>query len=177
MVHDIVKNFLANHNCIKIIMKDGVVVNDFVIERHSNIFSKISIDVPRTKAKCPPITRTVSIAKNLDFYQENVCLEIKNIADKNVIKQILQKLRVMVIAALVKLNELILRYDSINKLRINLTEWNTHANILLELVSDYVTKVKSGTFEKRLDHPRLSGVLKYLNLNVKDLNTEISILY
>ena len=176
-IHDIVINFLANHNCIKIIVKDGVTENYFVIEPHSNLFSKISIDVPKTKDRCPQIARSVSIAKNLDFYQKNVCLEIKNIGDKNIIKQILQKLRVMVISALAKLNDLILRSDSIDKLRITLTEWNLHANILLEIVSDYVTKFKGGTFERKLNHPRLSAVLKYLNLNVKELNAEISIMY
>jgi hypothetical protein len=177
LIHDIVINFLVNHNCIKIIAKDGVIEKHFVIEPHSNLFSKISIDVPKTKDKCPEIARTVSIAKNLDFYQNNVCLEIKNIADKNIGKQILQKLRVMVISALAKLNDLILRSDSIDKLRIILTEWNLHANTLLEIVSDYVTKCKGGTLEKRLNHPRLNAVLKYLNLNVKELNAEISIMY
>jgi hypothetical protein len=176
-IHDILINFLANHNCTKIIVKDGITESYFVIEPHSNLFSKISIDVPKTKDRCPQIARSISIAKNLDFYQKNVCLEIKNIADKNIMKQILQKLRVMVISALAKLNDLILHFDSIDKLRLALSEWNLHANVLLEIVSDYVTKFKGSAFEKRLSHPKLSAVLKYLNLSVKELNAEISMMY
>ena len=47
-------------------MKDGVVVNDFVIERHSNIFQKFQYPFTRIKAKCPPITRYY-ISKNFGF--------------------------------------------------------------------------------------------------------------
>ena len=63
-------------------------------------------------SQIPAILRSVSIAKNLDYYQNKICHEIPSIPDTEQIKLILQTLRVIIITLFLRLNKLMIEIKS-----------------------------------------------------------------
>ena len=102
----IIQNYIETSKCFDIIAKDGITTDQFAISRSDSLFVQVSLSIQQVHLQIPTILRSVSIAKNLDYYQNKICHEIPSIPDTERIKLILQTLRVIIIALFLKLNKL-----------------------------------------------------------------------
>jgi len=84
------------------------------------------------------IGESISIIKNLDYYQDLICKTIPNLADNNPLKIILQKLRILMIGAFSKLSRLICCLD-----KKGIEDWNKISGSLLEIVSTTIVSYRS----------------------------------
>jgi pyruvate formate-lyase activating enzyme-like uncharacterized protein len=126
----------------------------------------------------PAILRSVSISKNLDYYQNKICHEIPSIPDKAQIKLILQKLRVIIIALFLKLNKLMTEkktnYSSLDDN--HFLEWNKYSDqILISTSTIFVGYQQGRTETKILD--TIKGTLDYLGVSMSMIDNEMSYLY
>ena len=102
----IYKYITSGIKCAKILAEDGITTKELVISQLDGLSREMSVNINLLLGKYPNITRTASIAKNLDEYQFLVCREISSIPDFDPLKIQLQKYRVGVIAAFAKLVDL-----------------------------------------------------------------------
>jgi hypothetical protein len=75
LIRTIVQNYIENSNCFDIVAKDGITTDQFAIYKSDLLFEKASLDVRQVQLQIPAILRSVSIAKNLDYYQNKICHE------------------------------------------------------------------------------------------------------
>ena len=174
----IVHNYIENSNCSNIIAKDGITTDQFAIKRSDSLFVEISINMRQVQQHIPAITRSVSIAKNLDYYQKKICCEIPSISDTAKIKLILQKLRVIIIAMLMRLNKLVL--DIVSELMPihdhHFQEWNKYSEEVLILASAVLVDHQQGKSQnKNLD--TIKEILGYLGVSISEIDYEISCIY
>jgi hypothetical protein len=106
LIRIIIQNYIESSNCFDIITKDGITTDQFAISRSDSLFVQVSLSIRQVHLQIPAILRSVSIAKNLDYYQNKICHEISSIPDTEQIKLILQILRVIIIALFLKLDKL-----------------------------------------------------------------------
>ena len=81
IIHAVVHRYIENSNCFDIITKDGITTDTFEINKSDGLFVKASINVRQIQSQIPAILQSVSIAKNLDYYQNKICHEISSISD------------------------------------------------------------------------------------------------
>ena len=120
----------------------------------------------------------MSIAKNLDYYQNKICHEIPSIPDKEQIKLILQKLRVIIITLLLKLNKLVTEKKANYSLLDDnhFLEWNKYSEQVLIATSTIFVGYQQGRTEtKILD--TIKGTLDYLSISMSMIDDEMSYLY
>ncbi|HET9773867.1 MAG TPA: hypothetical protein VFP25_02680 [Nitrososphaeraceae archaeon] len=125
-------------NCYKLIIKDGIASDFFLIGKYANIFDAIEFHTVSLRKTIPSIGESISIIKNLDYYQDLICKTIPNLADNNPLKIILQKLRILIIGAFSKLSRLICCLD-----KNGIEQWNKISGSLLEIVSTTIVSYRS----------------------------------
>lgn len=124
--------------CYKLIIKDGIASDFFLIGKYANIFDAIEFHTVSLRKTIPSIGESISIIKNLDYYQELICKTIPNLADNNPLKIILQKLRILIIGAFSRLSKLICCLD-----KNGIEQWNKISGSLLEIVSTTIVSYRS----------------------------------
>jgi hypothetical protein len=142
------------------------------------LFFDSSLNIRQLRSKIPSIARTVSIAKNLDYYQNKICHEIPSIPDIEQIKPILQKLRIIIIALFLKLNNLMIEIKTKFSLDYdkNLVDCNDLSEHVLIISSSILIGYQQGKTEKKtLD--TIKETLNYLEISMSIIDDEISYLY
>lgn len=124
--------------CYKLIIKDGIASDFFLIGKYANIFDAIEFHTVSLRKTIPSIGESISIIKNLDYYQDLICKTIPNLADNNPLKIILQKLRILIIGAFSRLSKLICCLD-----KNGIEQWNKISGSLLEIVSTTIVSYRS----------------------------------
>ena len=136
----IYKNITSGIKCTKVLAEDGITSKELVISQLDGLSREMSVNINLLRGKYPNITRTASIAKNLDEYQFLVCREISSIPDFDPLKIQLQKYRVGVIAAFAKLVAIL---EDADNLSAELEKWNSFANSLLVETSETLLKARN----------------------------------
>ena len=178
LIHAIVQNYIENSKCFSIVARDGITTDQFAIQKEDVLFVKSSMSVRYIKSSIPAILGSISVAKNLDYYQCKICHEIPSIPDTQVVKQKLQKLRVIIIALFLKLNKLMAEIESENSDKYNkyFLEWNKYSEEILVATSGILIDYQQGRTEiKNID--TLKDTMKYLQISMSVLDEEISHLY
>jgi hypothetical protein len=178
IIRSIVQNYIENSNCFAIVTEDGITTDKFVINRSDLLFVKASLNMRQVQIQIPAILKSVSIAKNLDYYQNKICHEIPSIPDKEYVKLILQKLRVIIIALFLRLNKLMveIRPDDSNSHNDYFIEWNKHSEEILIVTSNLLVAYQQGRTEiKILDTTKRT--LNYLQISMSLIDDEILNLY
>lgn len=178
LIRIIIKNYIETSNCFDIIAKDGITTDQFAISRSDSLFVQVSLSIRQVHLQIPTILRSVSIAKNLDYYQNKICHEIPSIPDTEQIKLILQTLRVIIIALFLKLNKLMTgKKTNYSLLDDNhFLEWNKYSEQVLIATSTIFVGYQQGRTEtKILD--TIKGTLDYVGISVSMIDKEMSYLY
>lgn len=178
IIHAIVHTCIENTICFDIISKDGITTDIFEINKANGLFVKCSINVREIKSLIPAILRSVSIAKNLDYYQNKICHEISSISDTERIKLTLQKLRVIIIALFLKLNKLLIeiKTHTLSELSHDIEEWNKNSEETLIITSSILVNYEQRkTNIQNLD--TLERILEYLDTSNAAIDDQISYLY
>jgi len=136
----IYKNITSGIKCTKVLAEDGITTKELVISQLDGLSREMSVNINLLHGKYPNITRTASIAKNLDEYQFLVCREISSMPDFDPMKIQLQKYRVGVIAAFAKLVAIL---EDVDNLLAELEKWNSFANSLLVETSETLLKARN----------------------------------
>jgi hypothetical protein len=141
LVQQIIYKYITSGiKCTKVLAEDGITSKELVISQLDGLSREMSANINLLRGKYPNITRTASIAKNLDEYQFLVCREISSIPDIDPMKIQLQKYRVGVIAAFAKLVAILEDVDNISA---ELEKWNSFANSLLVETSETLLKARN----------------------------------
>jgi hypothetical protein len=141
LVQQIIYKYITSGiKCTKVLAEDGITSKELVISQLDGLSREMSVNINLLRGKYPNITRTASIAKNLDEYQFLVCREISSIPDFDPLKIQLQKYRVGVIAAFAKLVAIL---EDANNLSAELEKWNSFANSLLVQTSETLLKARN----------------------------------
>ena len=141
LVQQIIYKYITSGiKCTKVLAEDGITTKELVISQLDGLSREMSVNINLLRGKYPNITRTASIAKNLDEYQFLVCREISSIPDFDPLKIQLQKYRVGVIAAFAKLVAILEDVDNISA---ELEKWNSFANSLLVETSETLLKARN----------------------------------
>lgn len=178
LIRLIVQHYVETSKCFLIISKDGITTDHFAIGQSDLLFVNCSISIRDVRLKIPSITKTVSVAKNLDFYQNKICYEIPSIPDIKQIKPVLQKLRIIIIALFVKLNKLMIEKVMNGSLEYDkyLVEWNKYSEKVLIATSTILVGYQQGkTEEKTLD--TIKETLDYLDMSMSLIDEQMSSLY
>ena len=178
IIHAVVHRYIENSNCFDIIAKDGITTDMFEINKSDGLFVRASVNVRQLQSQIPAILQSVSIAKNLDYYQNKICHEISSISDTERIKVTLQKLRVVIIALFLKLNKLLIEIEtqvSTGHTQ-NIEEWNQNSKETLIITSSILVLYQQGKTEtQNLDI--LKRILEYLVTSTSAIDDQISYLY
>lgn len=178
LIRIIIKNYIETSNCFDIIAKDGITTDQFAISRSDSLFVQVSLSIRQVHLQIPTILRSVSIAKNLDYYQNKICHEIPSIPDTEQIKLILQTLRVIIIALFLKLNKLMTEEKTNYSLLDDnhFLEWNKYSEQVLIATSTIFVGYQQGRTEtKILD--TIKGTLDYIGISMSMIDKEMSYLY
>ena len=141
LVQQIIYKYITSGiKCTKVLAEDGITSKELVISQLDGLSREMSVNINLLRGKYPNITRTASIAKNLDEYQFLVCREISSIPDFDPLKIQLQKYRVGVIAAFAKLVAIL---EDADNLSAELEKWNSFANSLLVETSETLLKARN----------------------------------
>ena len=177
IIRMIIQNYIETTKCFDIIAKDGITTDQFAISRSDSLFVQVSLSIRQVQLQIPTILRSVSIAKNLDYYQNKICHEIPSIPDTEQIKLILQTLRVIIIALFLKLNKLMTKKTNYSLLDDNhFLEWNKYSEQVLVATSTiFVGYQQRRTETKMLD--TIKETLDYIGISMSMIDKEISYLY
>jgi hypothetical protein len=125
------------------------------------------------KKKYPSLGKTLSIAKNLDYYQCKICYMVPRLQDESHSKSILQEIRVIIISALIKLVDILPRLISESLVR----EWNLHSEMILVAVSEFVPTNTQSLIKFKLTEKVSESTLSYLEIDYPYLESEIANMY
>jgi hypothetical protein len=178
LIRRIMQNYVETSKCFNIIIKDGITTDQFATVKSDSLFVNCSFSIRQVRLEVPSISTTVSIAKNLDYYQNKICHDIPSIPDMEQIKSILQKLRIIIIALFVKLNRLMVEKDMKGSLDFdkNLVDWNKYSEKVLIATSTILVGYQQGrTDEKAFD--TIKETLDFLEISISLIDEEMSNLY
>lgn len=177
LIRMIIQNYIETSKCFDIIAKDGITTDQFAMSRSDSLFVQVSLSIRQVHLQIPTILRSVSIAKNLDYYQNKICHEISSIPDTEQIKLILQTLRVIIIALFLKLNKLMTKKTNYSLLDDNhFLEWNKYSEqVLIATSTIFVSYQQRRTETKILD--TIKETLDYIGISMSMIDKEISYLY
>lgn len=178
LIRIIIQNYIETSNCFDIVAEDGITTDKFAISRSDSLFVQVSLSIRRVQLQIPAILRSVSIAKNLDYYQNKICHEIPSIPDIEQIKPILQKLRIIIIALFLKLNKLMVEKSMNIALEYDryLVDWNKYSEQILMTTSTILIGYQQGKpNEKTLD--TIGETLDYLDISMSLIDEKMSFLY
>jgi hypothetical protein len=147
LVQQIIYKYITSGiKCTEVLVENGITSKELIISQLDGLSREMSVNISLLRGKYPNITRTASIAKNLDEYQFLVCREISSIPDIDPMKIQLQKYRVGVIAAFAKLVAILEDVDNISA---ELEKWNSFANSLLVETSETLLKARNKMKKKK----------------------------
>lgn len=178
IIHAVVHRYIENSNCFNIIAKDGITTDMFEINKSDGLFVKASINVREIQSQIPALLQSMSIAKNLDYYQNKICHQVSSISDTERIKFTLQKLRVIIIALFLRLNKLLIeiKTQASSGHTNNIEEWNKNSEDTLIVTSSILVLYQQGKAEtQNLD--TLKRILEYLDTSTSAIDDQISNLY
>ncbi|HJR84019.1 MAG TPA: hypothetical protein VJ772_01485 [Nitrososphaeraceae archaeon] len=178
LIRLILQHYIETSKCFLIISKDGITTDQFAIAPSDLLFVNSSISIRDVRLKIPSIITTVSVAKNLDYYQNKICNEIPSIPDIEHIKSILQKLRIIIIALFVKLNRLMIDKVMNASLEYNkyLVDWNKYSEKVLIATSTILIGYQQGKTEEKIVDT-IKETLDYLDISMSLIDEEMSNLY
>ncbi|MGB9168490.1 MAG: hypothetical protein WCB31_06150 [Nitrososphaeraceae archaeon] len=160
--------------CYKLIIKDGIASDFFQVGKYANIFDAIEFHTLSLRKTIPSIGESISIIKNLDYYQDLICKTIPHLADNNPLKIILQKLRILIIGAFSKLSRLICCLD-----KNGIEQWNKISRSLLEIVSTTIVSYRSNNglenHQSALD--KATSFFIFFGLDLERIDEELKDLY
>jgi hypothetical protein len=166
------RKYIESSYCFSAISSDGITSNEFIVRMSDGLFRSCVVNAI-DKKKYPSLAKTLSIAKNLDYYQCKICNLVPGLEDKSRIKSVLQETRVIVISALKKLIDILL--DTFSESLIS--EWNLHSEMILIAVSEFVaTNAQSGA-KFKITEKILESTLSYLEIDYQYLEREITNMY
>ena len=161
------------NKCHKLTIKDGITTDLFLLPKYADIFDQIEFDSSSMRKNIPSIGYSLSIIKNLDYYQDLICKMIPSLLDSNPLKIALQKLRFLIMAAFSKLSRLII-YMNKN----GIDEWNKISKYLLEIVSSTIVSYRSNNqFEDDQLLLDKSDLFKFFDLDVNRINNILKDFY
>ena len=178
LIRIIIQNYIETSNCFDIVADDGITTDKFAISRSNSLFVQVSLSIRQVQLQIPAIRRSVSIAKNLEYYQNKICHEIPSIPDTEQIKLILQTLRVIIIALFLKLNKLMTEIKTNDSLLDNnhFLDWNKYSEQVLIATSTIFVGHQQGRTEiKILD--TIKGTLDFIGISMSMIDKEMSYLY
>lgn len=178
IIHAVVHRYIENSNCFNIIVKDGITTDMFEINKSDGLFVKASINVREIQSQIPALLQSMSITKNLDYYQNKICHQVSSISDTERIKFTLQKLRVIIIALFLRLNKLLIeiKTQASSGHTNNIEEWNKNSEDTLIVTSSILVLYQQGKAEtQNLD--TLKRILEYLGTSTSAIDDQISNLY
>jgi hypothetical protein len=178
LIRIIIQNYIETSNCFDIVAEDGITTDKFAISRSDSLFVQVSLSIRQVQLQIPAIHRSVSIAKNLDYYQNKICHEIPSIPDTEQIKLILQTLRVIIIALFLKLNKLMTEKKTNDSLLDNnhFLDWNKYSEqVLIATSTIFVGHQQGRTETKILD--TIKGTLDFIGISMSMIDKEMSYLY
>jgi hypothetical protein len=178
LIRIIIQNYIETSNCFDIVAEDGITTDKFAISRSDSLFVQVSLNIRQIQLQIPAILRSVSIAKNLDYYQNKICHEIPSIPDTEQIKLILQTLRVIIIALFLKLNRLMTEKKTNDSLLDNnhFLDWNKYSEeVLIATSTIFVGHQQARTETKILD--TIKGTLDFIGMSMSMIDKEMSYLY
>lgn len=178
LIRIIIQNYIETSNCFDIVADDGITTDKFAISRSDSLFVQVSLSIRQVQLQIPAILRSVSIAKNLDYYQNKICHEIPSIPDTEQIKLILQTLRVIIIALFLKLNKLMTEIKTNDSLLDNnhFLDWNKYSEqVLIATSTIFVGHQQGRTETKILD--TIKGTLDFIGISMSMIDKEMSYLY
>lgn len=178
LIRIIIQNYIETSNCFDIVAEDGITTDKFGISRSDSLFVQVSLSIRQVQLQIPAILRSVSIAKNLDYYQNKICHEIPSIPDTDQIKLILQTLRVIIIALFLKLNKLMTEIKTNDSLLDNnhFLDWNKYSEqVLIATSTIFVGHQQGRTETKILD--TIKGTLDFIGISMSMIDKEMSYLY
>lgn len=170
----LINKYVENLDCFFAILSDGITSDNFMITKSDGLFLPTTLNV-QFKNRYPSLGKTFSIAKNLDYYQNKICQLVPSFPDSSSMKINLQKYRVIVIALLLRLVEIIHTRLS----EPSLQEWNILADSVLISTSETVINSnsnQSASSVKNITEINASTFL-YLELDNKNLEKNISSFY
>lgn len=160
--------------CKKLIVKDGINTDLFFVEKDNAVINEIRFHAKTKKKEIISIGKSISIIKNLDHYQNLICINLPQIADNNPYKRELQKMRILIIGAFSKFSKIM------SLSQVNLIEkWNNISAILLNIVSGMMVSYRSNQgFENsegtRDQYPFL---FEFFELDIKKISHALDYLY
>ncbi len=172
LVYAIVKEYLENSNCFAIISSDGITTNEFIITRSDGLFFPAALSI-KDKKTYESLGKTFSIAKNLDHYQNKICQLVPSLPDSYKMKLKLQIIRVIILAALIKLVKIIRTLTS----DYTLQEWNKYADSVLVNASEILISFRQQAPIDDIANETLVDALSYLGINGSHLEKQILNLY
>ena len=178
LIRIIIQNHVETSHCFDIVADDGITTDKFAISRSDSLFVQVSLSIRRVQLQIPAILRSVSIAKNLEYYQNKICHEIPSIPDTEQIKLILQTLRVIIITLFLKLNKLMTEKKTNDSLLDNnhFLDWNKYSEQVLIATSTIFVGHQQGRTEiKILD--TIKGTLDFIGISMSMIDKEMSYLY
>lgn len=168
----IIKKYVETSNCFSAISRDGITSNEFVISKSDGLFYPSTLNTQQKK-RYPSIGKTFSIAKNLDYYQSKICQLVPALEDVSNVKLQLQVIRVIIIATLLKLVNIIHNLISESTFQ----EWNLHADLVLIAASENVQMAVQQGPKFQTTKKILASTFSYLQIDHPDLEREICKLY
>jgi hypothetical protein len=130
----LISRYLTDNRCTqRLLSGDGITAQDFTIRSISGIVDGISIESKTAKQIIPELGRAMSLAKNLDEYENKMCKLVGSLPDSQYKLQ-LQKFRIGTVASFSKLANLIRAND-----KSAITQWSKSAENLLEAASNSVS--------------------------------------
>jgi hypothetical protein len=178
LIRLIVQNYIETSKCFHIVSKDGITTDQFAIAHSDPLFVNSSVSIRQLRLHVPSIVRTVSIAKNLDYYQNKICHEIPTIPDIEQIKLILQKLRIIIITLFLKLNKLMVEKDMNIPLEYDkyLADWNKYSEHILMATSTILVGYQQGRTEE-ISLDTIGETLDYLDISMSLIDEKMSHMY
>jgi hypothetical protein len=172
LTRKIIKKYIETSYCFSAISSDGTTSNEFMVGKSDGLFRCCVLNTLEKK-KFPSLVKTLSIAKNLDYYQCKICHLVPGLEDKSYMKSILQVTRVIIISALIKLVNIL--HDHISESSIG--EWNLHSEMILIAASEYVQSDIQFRTKFQITEKILESTFSYLEIDYPYLETEICNLY
>lgn len=164
----IISGELSSSECRKLLSNDGITSPYLTTTAMRGVFEAASIDARAARKSVPAIGDTCGIAKNLDEYQFLICSLAHSLPDNNPHKLYLQKYRVAIAAAFAGLVVVLqMQLDELGN-------WNKHARLLLDEVSDAYVKAKSNAGLKVSTHVE---VFEYFGVPEETIDAALRVFY
>lgn len=161
-------------SCQKFITNDGITTDFFLVKEVNGIINQIKFQVTRKKREILSIGKSISILKNLDYYQNFICINLPQIPDNNPYKLEFQKLRILIIGAFSKLSRIITssQNDVVEK-------WNKISDILLSIVSNSVLSYRANQNSKNSQEKKgqYLSLFEFLELDMKKIENALDCMY